>query len=236
MYMRGLEHANPFNFNSISETSPTRPYGNSVLLNEIHTMFPAFLYDKEQFQSVNDVFNYVDRQMDERYNVFNTNRLAYRRRNPRTPFPRRNNGFQQAPRVPQAPRGQRNRPQYNQRDEQPLPYLAQVSPNSTPVRVHSDLLANLFAAAALIDPTIIPASFNDPVLVIPTEQQLASGTSITTAVMNLESPCAVCQDTMSTGHSVRRLNRCGHTFHSTCIDTWFQRNVHCPVCRHDIRE
>jgi hypothetical protein len=41
---------------------------------------------------------------------------------------------------------------------------------------------------------------------------------------------------MSAGHSVRRLNRCGHTFHTTCIDTWFQRNVHCPVCRHDIRE
>jgi hypothetical protein len=31
------------------------------------------------------------------------------------------------------------------------------------------------------------------------------------------------------------MNVCHHTFHKSCIDTWFQENVHCPVCRHDIR-
>jgi hypothetical protein len=25
-------------------------------------------------------------------------------------------------------------------------------------------------------------------------------------------------------------------FHQTCIDAWFERNVRCPMCRHDIRE
>jgi hypothetical protein len=204
-----------------------RPYGNSLLMNEIHTMFPAFLYDNEQFHTVNDVFNYVNRQLDDRYNTFNSHRSTYRRRNPRTPIHRR-----PMPQARQAPR--RSQRPYNQSEhiQQSPPYLATHSP---PTRSHNDLLANLFAAV-LVDPGLVPTSFNDPVLVIPSTQQIATGTTVATAVMNLESPCAVCQDSMVSGNSVRRLNRCTHTFHTACIDTWFQRNVHCPVCRHDIRE
>ena len=38
------------------------------------------------------------------------------------------------------------------------------------------------------------------------------------------------------GEQVRTLTHCGHRFHVLCIDNWFQRNVHCPLCRHDIRD
>ena len=36
-------------------------------------------------------------------------------------------------------------------------------------------------------------------------------------------------------NEVRRIMHCRHYFHRTCIDTWFQTNVHCPTCRYDIR-
>jgi hypothetical protein len=48
--------------------------------------------------------------------------------------------------------------------------------------------------------------------------------------------CAICQDPMEPGSNACSLNACDHRFHPGCINTWFQRDVHCPVCRHDIRE
>jgi len=50
--------------------------------------------------------------------------------------------------------------------------------------------------------------------------------------------CAICQEhTYAEGgnHQWRQLY-CSHTFHIECIDPWLQLNVHCPVCRADIRE
>jgi hypothetical protein len=44
-----------------------------------------------------------------------------------------------------------------------------------------------------------------------------------------------CQDAIDTSARCRRLRACQHTYHQTCIDTWFQESVHCPSCRHDIR-
>lgn len=55
--------------------------------------------------------------------------------------------------------------------------------------------------------------------------------------------CPICQDnavptspTVTDGAAWRRLNGCGHQFHRSCVDRWFDRNVHCPVCRADIRD
>lgn len=45
--------------------------------------------------------------------------------------------------------------------------------------------------------------------------------------------CAICQDRGETT-PWRRLN-CGHMYHQQCVDTWFNQNVVCPVCRADIR-
>jgi len=261
--MRGLEHPDPFNFNSISTSEGVRPYGNSVVLNEIHQIFPAFLYDQNQFQNVHDVFNYVNSQMNVHYNVFNAQQTLYRRRvngnrvninrvQQNNQF-RRNSNDNIWTNTP-ANRSQRNQPprrgaaawhnngnvqrRANQTNQMPSMQQnqrsASTTPSASPLRVHTDFLANLIAAA-IIDPTH-NANFNDPVPVVPTNDQLDAGTVSITAIMNLEGACAVCQDSMSSGQTVRRINRCGHAFHTTCIDTWFQRNVHCPVCRHDIRE
>ena len=48
-----------------------------------------------------------------------------------------------------------------------------------------------------------------------------------------DSVCAVCQD-RGDATPWRRLN-CGHMYHRQCIDTWFNQNVVCPVCRADVR-
>lgn len=45
--------------------------------------------------------------------------------------------------------------------------------------------------------------------------------------------CAICQDRGEVT-PWRRLH-CGHMYHQQCIDTWFNQNVVCPVCRADVR-
>ena len=45
--------------------------------------------------------------------------------------------------------------------------------------------------------------------------------------------CAICQD-RGEATPWRHLH-CGHMYHRQCIDTWFNQNVVCPVCRADVR-
>jgi len=76
---------------------------------------------------------------------------------------------------------------------------------------------------------------DDRVTVRPTEEQIQSASVLT--IHNPQSEnCAICQDSMEDGQSVRILSHCIHRFHQECIDTWFQSHVTCPTCRHDIRE
>jgi hypothetical protein len=80
-----------------------------------------------------------------------------------------------------------------------------------------------------------PPPSMEPVIVRPTAAQIDAGTTIE-IVDAEEEVCAICQDAMEAGSQARNLNACDHRFHVICIDTWFQRNVRCPVCRHDVRE
>jgi hypothetical protein len=75
----------------------------------------------------------------------------------------------------------------------------------------------------------------EPVVVAPSAEQIAAATVIQTVTAENEM-CPICQDSVEVGANMRHLTACGHRFHTGCIDTWFTRNVHCPVCRHDIRE
>lgn len=78
--------------------------------------------------------------------------------------------------------------------------------------------------------------FLQPVVVRPTVDQIAANTTLGNLVSDTEHACAICQDTLQSEQEGRKLNACGHWFHKNCIDTWLSGNVHCPVCRHDIRE
>jgi hypothetical protein len=78
--------------------------------------------------------------------------------------------------------------------------------------------------------------FLQPVVVHPTPEQIAANTTLGRLVSDTDHACAICQDALTSEQEGRKLNACGHWFHKNCIDTWLERDVHCPVCRHDIRE
>jgi hypothetical protein len=73
----------------------------------------------------------------------------------------------------------------------------------------------------------------DPVIVAPTTQQRDDGLIPNRGPMN--APCAICQDSLSTGGPVSTLRNCRHSFHQNCANTWYSRSVFCPLCRNDIR-
>jgi hypothetical protein len=82
---------------------------------------------------------------------------------------------------------------------------------------------------------VFPPPNLESVVVAPSAEQIAAATVIQTVTAENEM-CPICQDSVIVGANVRHLTACGHRFHTNCIDTWFTRNVHCPVCRHDIRD
>lgn len=77
----------------------------------------------------------------------------------------------------------------------------------------------------------VPSRFLDPVRVIATTDQI-NNSLITRDVQ--DSPCAICQEVISSGGVV--LRHCSHGYHRACILQWFSTSVRCPTCRHDIRE
>ena len=88
----------------------------------------------------------------------------------------------------------------------------------------------------LLSPGNLRTFLEQNVEVAPTEQEIARASTLETPTEALEDNCAICQDVMEAEQTLRRLNHCHHVFHKMCIDTWFRTNVHCPTCRHDIRD
>jgi hypothetical protein len=81
-------------------------------------------------------------------------------------------------------------------------------------------------------PNTLPPGWNDPVVVHATPEQILAATDTATP-QDDSGNCAICQETLTT--PATRIRHCGHSFHTTCISEWFTRSVHCPNCRHDIR-
>lgn len=46
--------------------------------------------------------------------------------------------------------------------------------------------------------------------------------------------CAVCLGEFEDGEWLKHLPNCGHAFHSSCIDTWFESHSNCPLCRSQV--
>lgn len=40
--------------------------------------------------------------------------------------------------------------------------------------------------------------------------------------------CSICYGFMN---KIKKLRRCGHEFHQTCIEKWFEKSNTCPLCR-----
>jgi len=195
------------------------PYHNSPILNEIHNFFPALLYDGEQFRSVNEVFTYVRNQMHNRFDVYSN-----MRRNFHNNRPQRNRRVNQV-----------RQPVQPVQPVQPAVVITERDIDNTILNMlnNNDFNRIIYTAFGGLAP---PNRSMDAVVVAPTEAQISNGSTLHTALAESDTPCSICQDNIQEGEIIRRVSFCGHLFHRNCIDTWYQRNVHCPVCRHDIRE
>jgi hypothetical protein len=198
------------------------------LLDDLHNFFPAILYEPTQFSSVPQLLNYVSTRTRDHFNLFNRGQSQYRTaQNVLTPLLRPTTV--------------------------PLSTIPTITPANTAVNLGVDLvtetidltpfLSSSFTDTASVIRSLLnlgraPVGTMEPVPVAPTEQQLAAATTIQDADEDAHHDliCSICQEGYITGQLIRKLNHCSHRFHKSCIDPWFRGHVHCPVCRHDIRE
>jgi len=221
------------------------------LLDDLHNYFPALLYEPDAFRSVRDVLGYISARTQRRFDLYNNAVNSYQTAVPAAFVPV--TAAAPAP-VPAPVRVASGVPTQYTAPSSYAPAATVPAPPPLPTRntfefpattnVISALLAGLGDVNSvensiyqiLLRPSIprVPRNFMEPVIVRPTQEQI-------TAATRLGSPndpsevCTICQDTIEANQPARLINYCEHWFHTNCIDVWFQQNVHCPVCRHDIR-
>ena len=224
------------------------------LLDDLHNYFPALLYDPDGFPTVRSVLQYVQQQTRNRFDLFSLGQREYRGRispsshlpppPPPTTIPsvrltssdisgtaaNRNSTFPASLRVPLPPRTTNLHYVFdlNEPEEEASSQLLTTQLLTSLLRLNP--LRPLSTGGASLD------AFLQPVVVRATEEQIQANTTVGNLVSDEDHACAICQDTLQPEQEGRKLNACGHWFHRSCIDTWLEGNVHCPVCRHDIRE
>ena len=233
------------------------------LLNDLHNYFPDILYNSGRFRNVQDLLDYIRTVADTspyaRGQAQYNNRQTARATAAAPPYPSRQNSYPPVGPVPPAPipppppvttipatipatggAGGVSHVYLNTFLDEPP-----AAPSATRVRVPltgagsnalmTTLLSGLFSDIMGAGPNM-NAFLNERVPVYPSNEEIETATSRYNASRRQEDICAICQDDIEANQEMRRLNHCGHYFHRDCIDTWFQGNVHCPTCRHDIRE
>ena len=214
----------------MSEPAPRPPYETLYgvgLLDDIHNYYPAVLYDPTRFHSVGALLHYFQMQTRERFDLFTFGQRAYLATQ-----------LAAEPEVEMTDvSGVRTPPLRPRLSYAPYPIYRTVRMVSDDDLEGGDISARNLLTTLLGalggGGGLAPPNFED-VEVAPTAEQI----TLATTRMHVDESmvCSVCQDTITVEDDVRRINHCEHSFHVGCIDTWFVRNVHCPVCRHDIRE
>ena len=231
-------------------------YGFDIF-DTIHNFFPEIMYDETLF--VGDMNNWMRHRMNilfpamysrnqNLYRIYrsapireeyNNWRLGTATNEVLHTFPQQPSPVQfsrvpvRTPRSPTQPSRRSNVPVNPPRIER-YSRVVRTSPENIVVSILSS--SNLF-------PDIQESSrlwnrLGEDVEVAPTAEQITAASELMShAEMPNETVCAICQDheSQSSLENWRQLH-CHHAFHLSCIDSWFQRNVHCPVCRKDIRE
>jgi len=228
-----------------------------MLLDELHQYFPAILYETDRFHSVESLLQYVQNQAMDHGNRFSRNQIQYqenRQENrqasiqesiPRTPIRSSN-----PPIIPGAPSRLRRT---NTTNNETIMFNNIIPQNSTvgidittliPSSILStstqpSIIDSLVSLLNIIDRTgtTYPINPLTPVVVNPSRDVINLTTSIrSTGTSDEANACSICQESYTNGQIIRTINHCHHEFHRACIDQWFDRNVHCPVCRFDIRD
>jgi hypothetical protein len=211
---------------------------NVSLLDDIHNYFPALLYDTGRFNDISSVFHYIRSQMNSRFNLYSYGASQFTGRRtgnpirtttvPPTPPPTVIPAERQTPHLTQIPSIRRSTLDTQNIATTAL-LLSMLGSDFTPTLGTRTGTTILNAGALPFFP-----GFAESVLVRPTQHQIESGSELIEGILNQS--CAVCQDVIVASDPCRRIRHCGHTYHRNCIDQWFERNVRCPVCRHDIRD
>lgn len=233
-------------------TNINNPYGIQ-LLDDLHTYFPAILYNPERFSSVRSILEYIQTCTRERFDMFTNNSNNYMRNhgthsntndNYRNWFNATSSQQTRASPARTTPSHNNSNRQYSNRPTNANVYQYTFPPETLYTFSSTDTTANdrdaqlltsilgLFASPTLAGGT----SFLDPIPVYPTSTQINQASTVRISNnTDSENNCSICRENFVEGEELRHLNNCSHTFHKVCIDQWFRTNVHCPICRDDIR-
>jgi hypothetical protein len=199
------------------------------LLNDIHNHFPDILYNPGRFRNVQDLLEYIRSVAD---------------RNPFTQGLQEYNDLISASSTPLS----RTIPTSVQINRTTLP-LNRSNINSTSIpltRIEIPLttgvsssmngVSNLISELLGMPEISMERFLNQRVIVAPSAADISRATRVERSDRVQLEMCTICQDDIALGQEMRRINYCSHYFHKDCLDTWLRTNVHCPICRHDIRE
>jgi hypothetical protein len=208
------------------------------LLNDLHNYFPELLYNPRQFQNVQDVLGYIRSvanmtPLERGQHQYNNRHNTYPNR--QTPSP----GLYNTVPVNSAIPVNSTIPQafVTTMFEDNIPTArVRVPMNNNTNALMNTLLGGLFGDILGTGGANLNTFLNERVLVFPTNEEIENASTIYRATRNQDDICTICQDSFEQNQEIRRLRYCNHSFHRDCIDTWFHGNVHCPTCRHDIRE
>jgi len=84
----------------------------------------------------------------------------------------------------------------------------------------------------------IMENFNEPVNVRPTLEEIRNATTnlvYDSIIEPRNNSCPISLERFENHANVTQIRHCGHIFTPSSLNTWFQTNVRCPVCRYDIR-
>ena len=218
---------NPFNNNfhqqqlhsyNMYDTRPPSQRGyvpqyNIPFFNDIHNYFPAILYEHERFTTITSLLGYIRDQVRHHSDAFLNAQREYR-----TAW---TNEFAPMPVPMRAPAPAAAPPVFQFNTDQQF--------------INS--LLNIFTQPELTLMTAGVINLPEPVVISPSSETLAHASDILTASADHSSiQCIVCLEHLVAGQELRKMRFCQHIFHRSCIDTWFERTVRCPICRHDIRD
>ena len=232
-------------------------YGFSTL-DELHNFFPELLYDDQLFphetllwarHRIRTLFPNVFVRQQNLYTI-------YQARDRRAQHSSWHNTIQSPPRVLRSPIAHPRpisvpTPPVAQQpvvETTPMRQTTTQPPTTPPPRAQRrsrpiDSLEFLFQTGPLMETLLLGTNINlntmlpygDDVPVVPTSAEIATGsTELPYSEIPADANCAVCQEHGEV--EVWRKIHCGHIFHNRCISTWFRRDVHCPVCRADVRD
>ena len=219
---------------------------HAPMLNDLHNYFPEILYNPVRFQTTQDLIQYIIQVANEnpylrgqaQYNYQRQHALSAQQSAPLSqpqplqpqPLPAYSPRAEPQERVYRAARISR----FAADDDRSCFNILYAAPQgSSPLR-QDGFISNLLGQILYGMPPL--ENFLDPVIVHPSAEQIEEATSVETALVTQDDNCAICQEEIGEEQEMRTIDHCHHTFHQHCIDIWFQRNVRCPTCRHDIRD